>query len=145
MSNTLNNLADNTNWKPQSIVDMAGQFKEWWVSLVASVLLKGKDYFRNVLTSCQHSWQCNFWMSHYQVCWQLVTAFHKTGKLCYIRFVALRIPLIWSVKVLHICFTVLLCSLWVSLINGLEYGMWNERMCYCPNWYYSVTSWYSNI
>ena len=107
MSNTHNNLADNTNWKPQSIVDIACLYKEWWVSLAASVLSKAKNYFRNVLMSCQHSWQCNIQMSHYQVCWQLVTAFHKTGKLCYIRFVALRIPLIWGVKVLHISMVVI--------------------------------------
>ena len=67
-------------------------YKEWCVSLAVSVLSKGKDYFRNVLTSYQHS------MSHCQVCWQLVTTFHKTGKLCYIRFVAPRILLIWGIK-----------------------------------------------
>ena len=29
---------------------MACLYKEWWVSLTASVLSKEKDYFRNVLT-----------------------------------------------------------------------------------------------
>ena len=35
---------------------MACLYKDWWVSLTASVLSKGKGYFRNVLASCQHSW-----------------------------------------------------------------------------------------
>ena len=39
---------------------------------------------------------------HCQVCWQLITAFHKSSQLCYIRFVALKIPLIWGVKVKHV-------------------------------------------
>ena len=101
MSNTQYNAADSTNWKSQLIVDISCLYKEWWVSLAVSVLSKGKDYFTNVLTSCQHSWQCDIWMSHCQECWQFITAFHKSGKLYYIRFVALRVPLIWGVKVLH--------------------------------------------
>ena len=36
-------------------------------SLAVSVLPKGKDCFRNVLTSCQHTWQCDIWMSHCRV------------------------------------------------------------------------------
>ena len=48
-----------------------------------------KCYFTNLVTSCQHTWQCDMWMSHCQVRRQLVTAFHKNGKVCNAGFVTL--------------------------------------------------------
>ena len=39
-------------------------------------------WFIAILMSCQHTWQCNIQMSHVKCTWQLITAFHKSGKLC---------------------------------------------------------------
>ena len=77
------------------------------------VVSKRKGYFRNVLMSCQHTWQCDIQMLNFQVSCNSLTAFHKSGKLCYIKFVALNFKNAFDLR----------CEIVTFAINGYWSGL----------------------